>query len=277
MADSKSTFIQRVISGVIGILVLTSLAYFGGTPGLQIICITVTLLAVREYSRMVFPNYQIPASVAWVYWLICVALYIAMYRSWEWALLEFGVANALFVTATLWLSRGKVSNENLLPGIALGAFGLMYCVLFPFFALKMVSLDDGGQWFLFLLLVVFFGDTFAYFCGRWFGKNKMMPQVSPNKTWAGAVGGLVGSCVAGTVHMAATFQDISPIKVVLFCVVCGMVAQSGDLLMSLIKRVAHVKDSGTLMPGHGGILDRVDGIFIACPLVYSFALYTRPF
>ena len=277
MADTSSTFIKRVISGALGGVALLAIGYFGGTQGLQLVCVAATILAVREYSRMVFPSYQMPKSVAWSYWIICVGLYTAMYRFAEWAMLEFAISAALFMAASLWLSRGKVSNENLLPGMALGIFGLLYCVLFPFFALKLVTLDEGAQWFLFLLLVVFFGDTFAYFGGRWFGKHKMMPQVSPNKTWEGAIGGLLGSCVAGSVHVAATFQEVPFFSVILFCIVCGMAAQSGDLLMSLIKRVAHVKDSGTIMPGHGGLLDRVDGIFIACPLVYGFALYARPF
>lgn len=276
MAENKSTFIKRVISGLAGAFVILGTAYFVGSRGLQFLCVLATVLGVREYSRMVFPNYGMPNTVAWSYWLICIGLYVAMFRDFQGALLEFAIANVLFMSATLWLSRNKVTNESLLPGIALGAFGLMYCVLFPFFALKIAMLDDGVQWFLFLLLVVFFGDIFAYFGGRWFGRRKLMPEVSPNKTWAGAISGLIGSGVAGTFHVAATFQEVSLIKVVLFCLLCGMGAQSGDLLMSLIKRVAHVKDSGTIMPGHGGILDRLDGIFIACPLVFAFATYVRP-
>jgi phosphatidate cytidylyltransferase len=128
-----------------------------------------------------------------------------------------------------------------------------------------------------LLIVVFFGDTFAYFTGRWFGKRKLYVELSPNKTWEGALGGLFGSAFGGSVFGASVFQDVPWYKFALFCIACGAVAQSGDLLMSLVKRVSHVKDSGSIMPGHGGILDRLDGIFIACPLVYAFALYVRPF
>ena len=103
-----------------------------------------------------------------------------------------------------------------------------------------------------------------------------MPMISPNKTWAGSFGGMFGSALAGTVHVFSTFQDVAVWKTVLFCLVCGFVAQTGDLMMSLVKRVAQVKDTGTIMPGHGGVLDRLDGVFIACPLVYAFALYVRP-
>src|SRR5262249_26524334 len=152
-------------------------------------------------------------------------------------------------------------NEALLEAIALGGFGLLYCVFFPYFCVATVGLDMGAQWFLFLLLIVFCGDSFAYFGGRWFGKNKLMPSVSANKTWEGSIAGLIGSCIAGVVHASATFQEVPTIKVLIFCLACGICAQSGDLIMSLVKRVVHVKDSGHIMPGHGGALDRLDGIF----------------
>ena len=103
----------------------------------------------------------------------------------------------------------------------------------------------------------------------------MMPQISPNKTWEGALCGLLGSAVAGVAHNAIVFKDIELWETFVFCMACGLTAQSGDLLMSLVKRVAQVKDSGGIMPGHGGILDRLDGVFIACPLVYAFALYAQ--
>lgn len=275
MADTSSTFIQRVISALLGAIVVFSLGYFGGTPGMQLTCLLAIVLGIREFSRIAFQ--QIPFSVSLAYWAVGSLLIAALYQHFELAALEFAIANLAFFSLTIWLTRSRVSNDLLMPALAMGSFGLIYCLLFPFFAFKLVSLDDGGHWFLFLLLVVFFGDTFAYFCGRWFGRRKLMPQVSPNKTWEGSVGGLLGSCLAGLVYGSSVFQDVPVNLILVFCVICGLVAQSGDLLISLVKRVGHVKDSGHIMPGHGGILDRLDGVFIACPLVYAFALYVRPF
>jgi phosphatidate cytidylyltransferase len=251
------------------------LGWFFGGRGLQAVCLAAIFLGTREYTRMIFPHLQMPKSVIACYW-ICVLLALALFYRFAFGLESFAVVVVIFCVATLWLGRDHASNENLLAAVALGAFGLLYCALFPVFALRLVLLDEGSQWFLFLLLVVFFGDTFAYFGGRWFGKRKLMPQVSPNKTWAGAASGLGGSALAGLVHVTTTFQDVPWPTTLVFCLICGACAQSGDLLISLIKRVAHVKDSGHIMPGHGGILDRLDGIFIACPLVYAFALYVRP-
>ena len=289
MPDNKSTFITRVISALLAAAVVFSLGYFGGYQGSQFSVAVVILLAIREYSRMVFPHCQMPAAAAWLFRATSLLLFVALYNHFELLLLgrsdiissdltaiEFALANVAFLTGGLWIARGKVSNENILASQAFATFGMLYCVLFPFFAIRLLTLPQGLQWFFFLLLVVFFGDTFAYFGGRWFGRRKLMTQVSPNKTWEGAVSGLAGSSFAGVFYATSAFEGATWIKTLVFCIVCGMVAQSGDLIISLVKRVAQVKDSGTIMPGHGGILDRLDGVFIASPLVYAFALYVTP-
>jgi phosphatidate cytidylyltransferase len=275
MADNKKAFLKRVASALIAGFILLGAGVYGGERGLLLVCSIAIVLGIREYARMAFTHWSMPSGVGVAFWLIGLFCYAGMFLKPEFNEIIFAGSAIGFVVSAMWVARGKVTNENLLAAIALGVFGLIYCVLFPYFAARTVQLEDGGQWFLFLMLVVFFGDTFAYFFGRWFGKEKFMPLISPNKTWAGSLGGLLGSALAGTVHVAATFQEVSAWKTVLFCLVCGFAAQSGDLLMSLVKRVAQVKDSGRLMPGHGGVLDRLDGIFIACPLVYAFALYVR--
>lgn len=276
MADTSKKFIQRVISAVLGGFMVLALGYFGGQKGLYLVCTIAIVLGIREFSRMAFTHWHMPKSVAYLYWAISLVFYGLMVDHFELGLLWFALATVLFVVGCLWLTRDKVSNDDLLPAIAVGSFGMLYCVLFPFFAVELVKLPEGGIWFSFLLLVVFCGDTFAYFGGRILGRRKFMPQISPNKTWEGSVAGLLGSALGGTVYMAMALPDVAWFKTALFCLVCGFVAQTGDLLMSLVKRVAQVKDSGGIMPGHGGILDRLDGIFIACPLVYTFALHVNP-
>lgn len=276
MADSKATFIQRVISALLAGFMVLGLSYYGGRIGIYVVCTIAIVLGVREFSRMAFRPGVIPGLVVWLYWGMSILFYAGMVEDYDNSLLWFALANITFIAGALWISRGRVSNENLLPALSIGTFGMTYCVLLPHFAVQMAKMDDGPQWFLFLLLVVFFGDTFAYFGGRFFGKTKLMPNVSPSKTFEGAVAGLLGSAGAGTVHALIALPHVPWTSSILFGLVCGAVAQSGDLTLSLIKRVAHVKDSGHIMPGHGGILDRLDGVFIACPLVYAFALYVTP-
>lgn len=273
MAENSATFIRRVQSALLAAVVILALGFYAGRTGLQISCAVAILLGLREFSRMSFSHWRIRVLVSRLYEVIGALLFVSMFKFPHYSLLCFVAANILHMTTILWLSRETVSNENLLPAMAMGSFGLLYCVLFPFFALEILRLEAGGVWFFFLLLVVFAGDIFAYFGGRQFGRKKLMAQVSPNKTWAGAMAGLGGSCLVGLVYVAFTVPHLVWWPTLLFCLLCGFVAQSGDLLVSLVKRVAQVKDSGHIMPGHGGILDRLDGVFIACPLVYAFALY----
>ncbi|MGE0525563.1 MAG: phosphatidate cytidylyltransferase [Bdellovibrionales bacterium] len=281
MADSRSTLVKRVISAALGALIVLGVGYFGGRPGLYIVCTAAIVLGIREYSRIAFLSYRMPSTVTHLYWLTSILFYGLLMRYPDFGLMCFALSNVVFFSGTLWLCRDRVSNENLLPALALGTFGMLYCVLFPLFAIKTIQLDSGSEWFLFLLLVVFSGDTFAYFAGRCYGgrffRRKLMPQVSPNKTWEGAFGGLLGSAVMGTVYVAYVFPGVPLAQTAAFSLVCAFAAQSGDLLISLVKRVAHVKDSGGIMPGHGGILDRLDGVFIACPLVFAFAIYVGAF
>lgn len=143
------------------------------------------------------------------------------------------------------------------------AFAFPYIVL-PAIALVWLRLDDayGLICVFWLLFVVWATDTFAYFSGRGFGGPKLAPRVSPNKTWAGLIGGMVGAALVGIVT-ALWFNLGSPAQLGLVSAFLAVVAQGGDILESALKRRAGVKDSGKLIPGHGGILDRVDGLVTA--------------
>jgi phosphatidate cytidylyltransferase len=117
---------------------------------------------------------------------------------------------------------------------------------------------------LWLFLVVWATDIFAYFVGRGIGGAKLAPSISPGKTWAGLVGGMLGAAVVGGIVSTATGGPIW--LAIVAAPVLAVVAQAGDLFESLLKRRAGVKDSGTLIPGHGGALDRLDGLLFATPV-----------
>lgn len=279
MADSHKALITRILSAVLwGAGVLAS-GYFGGRVGLSVVVLVAMVLGIREYSRLLFPGAHVDPAVApalkWFFYALCVGLTAGLAHLHVPSGEALALAMALLIVGSIWLTRNRLSNENLLQFITLAAVGLLYCVFFPIFALFISELDRGGLWMLFLLLVVFFGDTFAYFGGRFLGRKKLMPKISPNKTVEGALSGIVGSCLAGLLVTSLGSVNVSAATVIVFGTVCGFTAQAGDLFLSLIKRVAQVKDSGHIMPGHGGILDRLDGVFIACPLVYAFALYCQ--
>lgn len=133
--------------------------------------------------------------------------------------------------------------------------------------------DDGRGALLGLFAMVFAGDTGAYFAGRSFGRHKLYELISPKKTVEGAIGGLAASILAGWL----TSQWLLPMPAshgLLLGAACGTVGQIGDLVESLFKRATHTKDSGTLLPGHGGLLDRLDGVLFAAPVLHAWLILT---
>ncbi len=132
--------------------------------------------------------------------------------------------------------------------------------------------DHGPYWVMFVLVLVWVADSGAYFSGRVFGRNKLAPAVSPGKTWEGVFGALVAcSLFAYSDGRFQDFQGALLSSFVLVCVVTVLFSIAGDLLESLLKRQRGVKDSGTLIPGHGGILDRIDSLLAAAP-VFLFGM-----
>ena len=133
--------------------------------------------------------------------------------------------------------------------------------------------DLGRSWLLFALLVTFAVDTGAYLVGRSLGSRPMAPSISPNKTWEGSVGGFV-SAVAAALVLGVVFDLGIPVwQQAVIGAVVGVVAQWGDLIESKLKRLADVKDAGSIIPGHGGLLDRLDSMLLSLPAVY-FLLVT---
>ena len=262
----------RVISALCAALVVVALGLWGGTPGLLGTVVFAVVMSTREFARMIFPRYKMPALITHLYWLTSLVFFGLATRPTLAPALPFALAVIAFLTGAIWLARDRVANDDLLPALALGVLGMIYCALFPLYAARVILGPRGAGWFGFLLLLVFAGDTFAYFTGRIWGRRKFMPAISPGKTWEGSLGGLVGSGLAGTALLGILDYGVPWWQTLAFSVTCGFVAQSGDLFLSLVKRVSGVKDSGRIMPGHGGLLDRLDGIFIACPLVYAFSI-----
>ncbi|OCC16041.1 Phosphatidate cytidylyltransferase [Dissulfuribacter thermophilus] len=147
--------------------------------------------------------------------------------------------------------------------------GLNYVGLFLFSFISIRSMEKGREYIVFLLITVFAGDILAYFVGKSLGTHKLAPRVSPKKTWEGAIGGLLGSIFAGTLFMYYFNPEDFTLFTVFLAGLIGVIAQMGDLFESILKRSFGIKDSGRLLPGHGGFLDRFDGVIFSAPLLYS--------
>jgi phosphatidate cytidylyltransferase len=203
---------------------------------------------------------------------------LVLYFSWRWTdesahlLMLLGAACAWWVIAFFWLSLAPTWHRpvlTLLCGLA---------VLAPaFVALARLQISQPGfgsahgpPIVLWLVLMVCAADIGAYFAGRAFGQRKLAPRVSPGKTWEGALGGL--AAVALVAVCGAVYFGLSPAALVAFGCCVGIFSIIGDLTESMFKRAAALKDSGTLLPGHGGLLDRIDSVTAAAPL-YALGLF----
>jgi len=156
------------------------------------------------------------------------------------------------------------------------SFAVLAFIYVPFMLMHIVLLRQtpyGIQWLFVIMLIVMTNDSTAYYTGSAFGKHRLYPLVSPKKSIEGAVGGLVGSLVGALSAKFIFFPQLSFCDVVVTALVVGAIGQAGDLFESLLKRSFGVKDSGTIIPGHGGVLDRLDSILFAAPITYYYVLF----
>ena len=173
----------------------------------------------------------------------------------------------LGVAAIALGSRRPMSE--VLPAISVSAAGLLFIVL-PFSAVVRLHGVDalGPMLLLFTLVVVWVGDTVAYFVGRAIGRWKLAPEVSPNKTWEGAIANFLGSLLVAAIF--GYWSQIPPVHMLMMAGLGSIAGQIGDLFESAWKRSASVKDSGATLPGHGGMLDRIDALILAAPAVWYY-------
>ena len=179
---------------------------------------------------------------------------------------------AVIVPALFYLFRFK-DLQTVMQRAALTTFGVVYAgLLLTFLALLKRDAPQGGSWVLLTLMTAWFGDTGAYFAGRFLGKTKLYPAISPGKTRAGAVGGVIGSFLASVLANLWFFPELGWVHGAVVTVVGAALGQCGDLVESMLKRAFGVKDSGKILPGHGGILDRVDAVLFIAPFMYVYVV-----
>ncbi|WP_446742135.1 phosphatidate cytidylyltransferase [Silvibacterium acidisoli] len=178
--------------------------------------------------------------------------------------------------------------NRVLPDTAFSVFGILYTGLSLTTLPLMIEQENGPSLLLFLFFAVWTGDIAALYVGRAWGKHKMAPSISPGKTWEGAIASILGSVVvSGLVLWLATTLTGRNIEILSFpgpvwrwlllAAILNVAAQVGDLIESAIKRGAGVKDSGSLLPGHGGILDRIDALLLAAPVLWYALLLQQSF
>ncbi len=256
---------QRIASALIaGPLVLWAV-YAGGWPFMLLLA-CVAVFAWKELQLMQ-PHHE--AFLLWLGWLLLLLL---LYTTWRWPeqfLPLFTLAIFTLLAALLW--RYETTRWSTITHTV---SSFCYLALPLVHLVKLGSLTEGWQWIILLLVCVWSYDSFAFFAGCRFGRCKPWAHISPNKSLEGVAGGLLGSTLVSTLAFALLLPELGwgqlAIYSLPFGLCVGVLAQTGDLLESALKRAHAIKDSGRFLPGHGGLLDRIDSVLFTTPFVYYF-------
>lgn len=262
----------RAVSAIVAVLIFVATYWFFKTNGLLAVGILLTFASIYEYGRLTFRPDLAPRSLRWSFVILCASLFLTTVFV-EKPVASIAQASIYFLTIVLFnvTNRRDLALSVQLQGA--GLMGFLYVGLFPALALRILKFPEGDVWFFGLLAIVFAGDTMAYITGRFFGRHKLFEAVSPKKTIEGAIGGMIGSAIAGVLIAQFLPREVSSWMMIASAAITGAFAQIGDLNESLLKRVADVKDSGSIMPGHGGMLDRLDGVLFAAPVYFSLVSF----
>jgi phosphatidate cytidylyltransferase len=289
--------LKRVLTAVVLIPIVLLLVLRAPVPVLAFVAGVVALLAVHELLKLaegynIRPLYK-PTYVFVALFFLLIA--ISPEASSTPALSTSGFAFvavcfagfAPFIFLAIAMRRDELSSS--FPAAMVAAFGFAYIAL-PMASLVQLREQWQGSFFLlYLLLLVWAGDIFAYFIGKSLGTHRMSPRVSPKKTWEGAVASVVASVAVGMLmtHYAVpisrallharlieqrdgVFTEPALFPIIILSIVLNVAAQLGDLVESVIKRGAGVKDSGAILPGHGGMFDRIDALLFAAPVLWAY-------
>ncbi len=246
----------RIITAVVALLVLGVVLFLIPPWATEIFVGLVILAAAWEWSAFV----GLSAIAARIFYVLLIALscavpYLLLPASSQ---LVLQIACAWWIVAFIW----TFFYPTAIPTVVRWIVGVL--VLAPAFTALILLFRSGAEYLLFALLIVWAADAGAYFAGKQFGRVKLAPGISPGKTWEGVIGGLLVVALLATA--TANWADVRLAVLLPFCLAVAVVSIIGDLTVSMFKRTAGIKDSGTLFPGHGGVLDRIDSVSAAAPL-----------
>jgi phosphatidate cytidylyltransferase len=293
--------LKRIATAVVLIPIVLALILRAPTPVLAAVAAVVALITADEFLNLT-KSYGVK-PMRWPTYIFVAAFFILLGLNFgnDKPLLStaifvycvgFAAAIVPFYALTIAMRRAELTDGY--PTAAASVFAFTYIALPLGMLVQLRQQWAGAFYLLYLLLVVWAGDIFAYFVGKTIGRHLMAPGISPRKTWEGAAASLVSSAVVGWLlfghaqQISMTFLSVGLIQrrdglygaeipamgtVVALTIVLNIAAQLGDLVESLIKRGAGVKDSGAILPGHGGMLDRIDALLFAAPVLWFYAAW----
>ncbi len=293
--------IKRIATAVVLIPLVLLLVLKAPLYVLAIVAGAIALLAIAEFLKLITHYAVQPLPLTTYAFVALFFAYVIVASTNRTPLMEttavlygLAVAAALapFVFLTVAMRRSDLTSGY--PTAAASAFAFGYIAIPMALLVEIRQQPAGAIWTIYTLLAVWAGDIFAYFVGKSLGRHRMSPQISPKKTWEGAAASILASVIVGTLWMqhapgiSSALLRIGLIDrrdgmfgleqpqlwpIILLSAVVNIAAQLGDLVESLIKRGAGVKDSGAILPGHGGMLDRIDAMLFAVPVVWAYGAW----
>ncbi len=290
--------IKRIATAIVLIPIVLLLVLKAPIYILVLVAGVVALLAVAEFLSLITHYGVQPLSQATYVYVTLFFVFVIVATSGRTPLVEttaviYGITLATVLAPFLFLAialrRPQLSSGY--PAAAASAFAFAYIALPMVLLIEIRQMAAGAIWVIYTLLVVWVGDIFAYFVGKSIGRHLMSPEVSPKKTWEGAIASVVASVIVGMLWFehspgisaallrtgligrrdgVFTLEQPSLLPIIALSIIVNLAAQFGDLVESLIKRGANVKDSGSILPGHGGMLDRIDAMLFAVPVVWAY-------
>lgn len=245
------------------------LVIYASQPVFIVVVLAASLLGMTEFFKMALPKERgLERTIAFVFGTL-FGLQICWQKPHN-AILVFCLTFLLL--AIVHLLRFN-DLERVIQQLALTLFGIIYLPFLLSHLVLLRSLESGREWVFLALVIAMAGDSAAYFVGSAFGKRKLYPAISPNKSIEGGAGGLAGSVIGAFLFKMIALPQIENWVVLLMAVVLAVLGQLGDLFESMLKRSFKVKDSGSMIPGHGGILDRLDSLLFVFPATYYLIFF----
>ena len=268
--------LQRILSAIVAVPFLYLLILKGGALSFAVLVSVVGLIALGEYYRIVFNKTTASRTgpVQITGYLSCLAIICFSYTHPA----HFGIIAGILVlnfllSGTIALFQFK-DNPDIVDVVIKQVHGLVYiAVMISSLILLRGEAQSGVAWVFYVLFLVAGCDTGAYYAGTYFGKHKLCPSVSPKKTIEGFLGGMIFVLVSGLLVKHWFFPSFSIVSTIVFLFLVSVIGPCGDLYESILKRTGGIKDSGSIIPGHGGILDRIDALLFVAPVAYFFQAY----
>ena len=266
----NNLYLKRWLTGLILAAVIFVIIIFGSALALAAVIALFAVGGVWEYNNIVFGEKGFRSEKIEGMIFAAVIPLAMLYGDGRFAIAV--VASCILIAFIVFLGSAKEEKIDV-TAVAKVIFGLMYIPFLISHFVLLRKLDNGVLWVIFVLVLAFAGDITALYVGKYFGKHKLIPAVSPGKTIEGTIGLFAGSTVACVIYGYFVFPQVSLIALAVLAFVGSIVGQLGDLSESAIKRNYGLKDASSLLPGHGGLLDRMDCLMFISPFVYYYRIY----